>query len=55
MIANEVLDALPVHRVIGRGGGLRELLVAVDAQGSLVWHEAEPTTPALAQRLVGER
>jgi SAM-dependent MidA family methyltransferase len=55
VVANEVLDALPVHRVVGRGGSLRELLVAVDARGNLVWHEAQPTTPALAQRLAAEQ
>lgn len=53
VLANEVIDALPVHRVIGRPetpGGLRELLVATDGDG-FVWHEAEPTTPRLAARL----
>jgi SAM-dependent MidA family methyltransferase len=50
VIANEVLDALPVHRVIGRGGGLRELLVDV-ARERFVAIEAELTTPALAERL----
>ncbi len=55
VVANEVLDALPVHRVVGRGGGLHELLVAADAGGNLVWHEAETTTPALARRLAAEQ
>jgi len=54
VVANEVLDALPVHRVIGRPGGLRELLVTVDAAGAFAWLEAEPTTPALAERLQAE-
>jgi len=54
VIANEVLDALPVHRVVGRPGGLRELLVAVGADGGFTWQEAEPTTPALAARLDAE-
>ncbi|ALS27336.1 SAM-dependent methyltransferase [Paenibacillus cisolokensis] len=33
IIANELLDALPVHRVIRRNGRLYELGVAVDAEG----------------------
>ncbi len=54
VIANEVLDALPVHRVIGRPAGLRELLVTTSPDGGFVWHEAEPSTPALAARLDAE-
>jgi SAM-dependent MidA family methyltransferase len=64
VIANEVVDALPVHRVIGRAGGIRELLVDVtdvedgegEAGGGRVFEtvEAEPTTPALAERLATE-
>ena len=54
VIANEVLDALPVHRVIGRPGGLRELLVATSPDGGFIWHEANVTTPALEARLEAE-
>ena len=54
IVANEVLDALPVHRVVGRAGGLRELLVGVDGAGGFAWLEAEPSTPALAERLAAE-
>ena len=54
MVANEVLDALPVHRVVGRDGGLRELLVTLDQAGVFAWLEAEPSTPALAERLAAE-
>ena len=54
VLANEVLDALPVHRVVGREGGLRELLVTLDADGRFEWLEAEPSTPALARRLAAE-
>jgi SAM-dependent MidA family methyltransferase len=52
ILANEFLDALPVHRVVIRGGELRELFVA--------WRErfveivAEPSTPELAQRLADD-
>jgi SAM-dependent MidA family methyltransferase len=54
VIANEVLDALPVHRVIGRAGAIRELLVTTDVTGRFTTIEAEPTTPALAARLDAE-
>lgn len=53
VIANEFLDALPVHRVATIDGRLRELLV--DWQdGGLVEVTSEPTTPALASRLDDE-
>lgn len=54
VIANEVLDALPTHRVVRRNGDLREVLVGVGPAGDLVDVEAEPTTPALAARLTAE-
>ena len=54
VVANEVLDALPVHRVVGRAGGVRELHVALDPDGRFVALEAEPSTPALADRLRAE-
>jgi SAM-dependent MidA family methyltransferase len=53
VLGNEVLDALPTHRVVQRGGRLKELLVASNEDG-LVDVEAEPTTPALAGRLETE-
>jgi SAM-dependent MidA family methyltransferase len=54
VLANEVLDALPVHRVRQRGDDLRELAVATDAAGGLGEVEIDPTTPALAARLADE-
>jgi SAM-dependent MidA family methyltransferase len=54
VVANEVLDALPVHRVVARDEGLRELLVAEDPDGGLAWLEAAPSTPDLAARLDDE-
>ncbi len=54
VVANEVLDALPVHRAVGRPGGLRELLVGIDQGGRFTTVEATPTTPALAARLDAE-
>lgn len=49
VLANELLDAMPVHRVEVRDGRLREILVDW-AEG---FHDVlgEPTTPALARRL----
>ena len=54
VLANEVLDALPVHRVVGRPGGLRELLVDLDADGAFRYVELEPTTAELAAQLDAE-
>jgi SAM-dependent MidA family methyltransferase len=54
VIANEVLDALPTHRVVAREGVLREVLVALDREGHLVDVEADPTSPALADRLAAD-
>ena len=57
VIANEVLDALPVHRVIGRPNapdGIRELLVGLGADGRFAPVEADPSTPDLAARLADE-
>jgi SAM-dependent MidA family methyltransferase len=54
VLANEVLDALPTQRVVGRAGGLREILVGLDPDGGLIDVEAAPTTPDLARRLVDE-
>jgi SAM-dependent MidA family methyltransferase len=53
VLANEVLDALPVHRVVVRGGALREVLVG-SRDGAFVDVEAEPTTPEFAERLADE-
>jgi SAM-dependent MidA family methyltransferase len=53
VVANEFLDALPVHRVVGRAGGIRELLVD-RAGGRFVEVEGPPSTPALATRLAEE-
>ncbi len=53
VVANEVLDALPAHRVVGRGGRVREILVGW-TDGGFVDVEDEPSTPLLAQRLAAE-
>ena len=52
-IGNEVLDALPTHRVVARDGRLREVFVGI-GDGAFVDVEADPSTPALAARLAHE-
>jgi SAM-dependent MidA family methyltransferase len=53
-LANEVADALPVHRVMRRDGRLREIYV--DSQSDAFTEVlAEPSTAALAARLDAER
>ena len=54
IIANEVLDALPTHRVVVREELLREILVGLDRDGGLVDVEAAPTTDLLARRLADD-
>ena len=57
IISNELLDALPVHRVRMENGALRELHVGIESdvadgyEGQLVEIAGEPSTPTLAQRL----
>ncbi|MGP1673871.1 MAG: SAM-dependent methyltransferase, partial [Candidatus Limnocylindrales bacterium] len=51
VLANEVVDALPVHRVRKRGDDLRELAVGLGADDVLIETEIAPTTAALAARL----
>jgi len=46
IFSNELVDAFPVHRVVKRGGSLRELFVEWSGQGFLEI-EAPPGTPAL--------
>jgi SAM-dependent MidA family methyltransferase len=53
VLANEVLDALPTHRVVVRDGWLREILVGSD-DGRFMDVESDPTTPDLAARLSAE-
>ncbi len=53
VVANELLDALPVHRIVKRGHELRELHVGWDGAG-FVDVETEPSTPELGARLDAE-
>ena len=50
-LGNELLDAMPVHRVTVEEGGLRELFVGLSPDGRLVETAGAPSTPALAERL----
>ena len=55
VLANELLDALPVHRVEGwLDGSLREVFVGLDDEGKLVDVVDEPSSPAVAERLAAE-
>jgi SAM-dependent MidA family methyltransferase len=51
VIANEVLDALPVHRVRRSRDELRELAVDIGPDDAFIEVDIPPTTPALAERL----
>ncbi len=51
LVANELLDAMPVHQVVMRDDGLREVYVVVDASGNLQTIEGPPSTPALQAHL----
>ena len=53
LIANELLDAMPVHQVVMREDGLREIYVTGLATGDrrLATVEGPPSTPALAEHL----
>jgi SAM-dependent MidA family methyltransferase len=50
VLANELLDAMPVHRVVSREGQLREVYVDCH-RGKLVAVEGPPSTPDLAAYL----
>jgi len=55
VLANELLDALPVHRVEGaEAGGIRERFVVLAPDGTLATALGEPSSPALAARLEAE-
>jgi SAM-dependent MidA family methyltransferase len=56
VFANEVVDALPTHRVVVRNAELREVFVDVssEADEGLVDTEGPPSTPLLARRLADE-
>ncbi|HEX5707621.1 MAG TPA: SAM-dependent methyltransferase [Pyrinomonadaceae bacterium] len=49
VFSNELIDALPVHRVRRVGGALVEMFVGLDDAGAFAWVEREPSTPRLAE------
>ena len=52
IVSNELVDALPVHRVEARGGQLAEIYVALDARtGRLVEQLGEPSSARVAAYL----
>ena len=59
VLSNELLDALPVHRVNMEGGRLRELYVGIESdvadgyEGALVELSGDPSTTALERRIAG--
>ncbi len=44
IFSNELLDAFPVHRVIGRGGTLKEFWVGLSDEDKFVWSETDLTS-----------
>jgi SAM-dependent MidA family methyltransferase len=54
ILANEVLDALPVHRVRGLHGGELEELFVTRVDGTFAAAGGSASTPALAARLAAE-
>ena len=53
VVGNEVLDALPVHLVVRREGGLGERWVTVDRAGKLAFEDGPVADPAV--RILAER
>jgi SAM-dependent MidA family methyltransferase len=56
LLANEVLDALPVQRFVWREGVVHELGVRLDAHGAMEWADrpADPALAAQVQRLAAD-
>jgi SAM-dependent MidA family methyltransferase len=55
VLANELLDALPIHRVEGSATGLLERYVDLDGDGALTTVLTAPSTSDLQARLDAER
>jgi SAM-dependent MidA family methyltransferase len=43
ILSNELLDAFPVNRVVGRNGKIRELRVGLNGANEFIWIEDEPS------------
>jgi len=50
LVANELLDAMPVHQVVMRANGLREVYVGAEGE-RLITSEGPPSTPAFGDYL----
>lgn len=48
IVSNELLDAMPVYRVVMRQGKLLELCVGLNEAEEFIWIETEPTTARLS-------
>ena len=51
LLANELLDAMPVHQLVMRPEGLREIFVSASRGDALTTREGPPSTPALGTYL----
>ena len=49
----ELFDAQPIHRLVGRAGGLGEVWVSADPEGRLRFEEGDLSDPELASLLCG--
>ena len=49
LVANEFLDALPVHQLVRAADGWRERVIGLSASGALGWQEADAPAPLAAQ------
>jgi SAM-dependent MidA family methyltransferase len=47
IFSNELLDAMPVHRVVMRDGKLKEVCVTLDEGADFIWVEIESTNPRI--------
>jgi SAM-dependent MidA family methyltransferase len=48
IFSNELIDAFPVQRLVGRGEGLRQLCISVNEAGEFVWVEGDLTDKVAA-------
>ena len=53
VFSNELVDALPVHRVVSRNDRMKELFVGLDDRQGFSWVELDPSTPELASYFDG--
>ena len=51
LFTNELLDALPVNRVVVRNGQLKELFVSLNEEGKFVWVVDDPSSDEISHYL----